>query len=264
MARPIRQPGSLALDRLTPGKVGFGIEVYRLAYPFTRWFRRSTTSLDAPGPRPGPSQSRNVVKYTVCKQLGDKAGYPGRVSEMPARTAQPSSEPANVAFVQEHTDVMVMPTGYMVPLTPMADNLVGHHPRAITADRVRAIRLKPPGEWTDDEREYMAAGLEWALEVVGSIPDRLRVVWEQILEAITEIGQVCSSILNHLEIDLDPGPGWPSPNQSSFDDYRDMPGIPGVSERCWADVWDGDLDNYTVCNAEAVTDIGLCEEHKLK
>jgi hypothetical protein len=61
----------------------------------------------------------------------------------------------------------------------------------------------------------------------------------------------------------------------SYDEYRHVPGLPGVSETCWADKWisycyqDHEHDencpgDYEECCGDVVNEVGVCEEHAAK
>lgn len=119
------------------------------------------------------------------------------------------------------------------------------------------IRNTPEEEWTETERQFMADGVKWAVEAMAVLIKALEPVAEALVGAFVAIGRaIVQAAEQQASTRLPESSTWP-------DAYRHVEGLPGVSDRCWADVWIDSIGDYRVCNAEAVNKLGTCKEHKL-
>lgn len=141
---------------------------------------------------------------------------------------------------------------------------------AATMDLVQAINAKPQDEWTDAERAFMAAGVEWASSTVDALIEAFEAPAAAFAAAMIGVGQAASFAVPRItsvfvsmgELMSDDTTTEPEA-ALEFDQFRHVSGLPGVSDRCWADVWDEEEEDYVACNAEATNDLGTCDDHRL-
>lgn len=135
-------------------------------------------------------------------------------------------------------------------LQKFTDEIEKTEPPGLTVERVQEIQRKPENEWTDEERAYMEAGAKWAAEAMTAIVQLISPVMERVIVAMSDLGERIRS-------------EWLSADSAPSDEYRYTEGLPGISGRCWADVWIDDDAEYVVCNQAAVNELGTCAEHQL-
>lgn len=164
------------------------------------------------------------------------------------------------------------PVQQRIPNDPDPDEAPG----VLTLRRVEAIKAKPIEQWTDAERQYMASGVEWAAEFCRGFAEAVRPAMEMFIQGMSEIGRQLSERMPTITVALNDivdaeiveDNEWLPTDTAPSDQFRHIDGLPGISERCWADVWievpnHPDLSDYAPCNAPAANDLGTCADHQL-
>lgn len=125
-----------------------------------------------------------------------------------------------------------------------------------------------PEMWTELERDRIA-GTYWAMaDVIRETSQALAPHIQSALLGISEMLRATPARLDlePIRVDLSgvfDADGWEDSMSAPEDLYAHVhDGLPGLSARCWKDVWQEIPGRYVPCNAGDVSDLGLCESHQ--
>lgn len=140
----------------------------------------------------------------------------------------------------------------------------------MSAQRIMELIDEHPLRWSNRECELLAEAATWGTlkaDQLGAalwpftnlLMVKMMSVWEEWPE---------QTLTTTVMVDLTDGPeeqdGWLHRDYVPADaGVISFDGLPGLAERCWADVWDEQLSDYRPCNAEATGKLGTCADHPI-